>query len=67
MIDVLFIAPGNATGVYQELAKDYSAIEPPTWALLLAESCRSKGYTVSLIDANAEELNGEQVLERIQS
>jgi len=67
MIDVLFIAPGNATGVYQGLAKDYSAIEPPTWALLLAESCRSKGYTVNLIDANAEELNGEQVLERIQS
>jgi len=67
MIDVLFIAPGNATGVYQGLAKDYSAIEPPTWALLLAESCRSKGYTVGLIDANAEELNRGQVLERVQS
>ena len=67
MIDVLFIAPGNATGVYQGLAKDYSAIEPPTWALLLAESCRSNGYTVGLIDSNAEELNGEQVLERVQS
>jgi hypothetical protein len=57
MIDVLFIAPGNATGVYQGLANDYSAIEPPTWALLLAESCRSKGYTVGLIEANAEKLN----------
>jgi anaerobic magnesium-protoporphyrin IX monomethyl ester cyclase len=67
MIDVLFIAPGNATGVYQGLANDYSAIEPPTWALLLAESCRSKGYTVGLIDVNAEQLNGEQVLERVQS
>lgn len=67
MIDILFIAPGNATGVYQGLAKDYSAIEPPTWALLLAESCRSKGYTVGFIDSNAEELNGEQVLERVQS
>jgi len=67
MIDVLFITPGNATGVYQELSKDYSAIEPPTWALLLAESCRSKGYTVSLIDANAEELNKEQVFKRVQS
>jgi anaerobic magnesium-protoporphyrin IX monomethyl ester cyclase len=67
MIDVLFIAPGNATGVYQGLAKDYSAIEPPTWALLLAESCRSKGYTVGLIDSNAEELNGGQILEKVQS
>ena len=67
MIDVLFIAPGNATDIYQGLSENYSAIEPPTWALLLAESCRSKGYTVGLIDSNAEELNGEQVLERVQS
>jgi radical SAM superfamily enzyme YgiQ (UPF0313 family) len=66
-MDVLFIAPGNATGVYQELAKDYSAVEPPTWALLLAESCRSKGYKVGLIDVNAEQLNREQVVERIKS
>jgi radical SAM superfamily enzyme YgiQ (UPF0313 family) len=67
MIDVLFISPGNATGVYQGLSQDYSAIEPPTWALLLAESCRSKGYSVGLIDANAEQLNREQVTERVKS
>jgi radical SAM superfamily enzyme YgiQ (UPF0313 family) len=66
MIDVLFISPGNATGVYQGLSQDYSAIEPPTWALLLAESCRSKGYSVGLIDANAEQLNREQVTERVK-
>jgi len=66
-MDVVFINPGNPTGVYQELSKDYSAIEPPTWALLLAESCRSKGYTVSIIDANAEQLNGEQVYNKIKS
>jgi len=67
MIDVLLISPGNATGIYQDLANDYAAIEPPTWALLLAEACRSKGYTVSLIDANAEKLNREQVFDRIKS
>jgi radical SAM superfamily enzyme YgiQ (UPF0313 family) len=66
-MDVLFIAPGNSTGVYQELSKDYSAIEPPTWALLLAEACRSKEYKVGLIDVNAEKLNREQVVERIKS
>ena len=65
MIDVLFITPGNSTGVYQALANDYAAIEPPTWALLLAEACRSKGYKVGLIDANAEQLNGDQVVNRI--
>ena len=66
MTDVLFIAPGNASGVYQDLAKDYSAIEPPTWALLLAESCRSVGYKVGLVDVNAEQLSKENVIERIK-
>jgi radical SAM superfamily enzyme YgiQ (UPF0313 family) len=63
--DVLFISPGNATGIYQELSSKYSSIEPPTWALLLAQSCRSIGFNVSLIDVNVEELENQQVLERI--
>ena len=33
MYDVVFINPGNAKGIYQDLANDYSAIEPPTWSL----------------------------------
>jgi radical SAM superfamily enzyme YgiQ (UPF0313 family) len=66
MIDVLFITPSSAEEIYQGLATNYSAIEPPTWALLLAESCRSKGYTVELIDANAEQLNRKQVTERVK-
>jgi len=67
MIDVLFISPGNSTGIYQKLADDYAAIEPPTWALLLAESCRSIGHSVGLIDINAERLNKEEVIDRIKS
>ena len=42
-MDIVFIAPSISDKAYQELAKVYSAIETPTWALLLAESCRSKG------------------------
>ena len=65
MIDVLFISPGNSKGIYQELSNDYAAIEPPTWALLLAESCRSKGFKVGLVDINAENLTKEEVLMRV--
>jgi len=65
-MDVLFISPGNASGIYQKLSKDYSAIEPPTWALLLSQSCRSVGYKVGLIDINAEKLNKESVIESIK-
>ena len=49
-LDVLFVTPGNAKRIYQDLAKDYSAIETPTWSLLLAESCRSVGYNVAILD-----------------
>lgn len=66
-MDVLFISPGNSAGVYQDLSKSYAGIEPPTWALLLAESCRSVGFKVGLIDANAEEVSHEEVLERINN
>ena len=66
-LDVLFISPGNSTGVYQDLSKDYSAIEPPTWALLLAESCRSVGFEVGLIDANAEGISKQEVVDRINT
>jgi len=63
---VLFISPGNANGIYQDLAKDYAAVEPPTWALLLAQSCRSVGYSVGLIDINAEQLDNGTVVDRIR-
>ena len=64
-MDVLFIVPGNPQGIYQDLANTYSSIEPPTWALLLAESCRSVKFTVGLIDANAERLSSLEVIDRI--
>ena len=67
MIDVLFISPGNSTGIYQGLSETYSAIEPPTWALLLAQSCRSDGNEVDILDINAEQLDKDSVIDRIKS
>ena len=65
-LDVLFVNPGNHKKIYQDLSKDYSAIETPTWSLLLAESCRSVGYGVAILDACAERLTDEQCVERIK-
>lgn len=64
--DVLFVSPSNDK-IYQDLANKYSAIEPPTWALLLAESCRSVGYEVQILDMNAEKMSYENGLKRIQT
>lgn len=66
-LDVLFINPGNASEIYQDLATSYAAIEPPTWALLLAESVRSKGYKTAILDINAERISNKESLERIKS
>lgn len=65
-IDVCLITPNNAKKIYQSLSSNYSAIEPPTWALLLAQSCRDIGFKVEIIDANAENLSEKEVFERIK-
>ncbi len=65
-LDVLFINPDSSAKAYQGLAAVYSAIEPPTWALLLAESCRSKGFGVGILDCDAERLTLEQSVLRVE-
>ena len=64
-LDVLFVNADSSAQAYQELSKVYSAIEPPTWALLLAQSCRAKGYGVAILDADAERLTLQQSVQRI--
>ena len=66
-LDVLFVKPNNSSKIYQGLSTNYSAIETPTWSLLLAESCRSIGYDVAIMDTCAENLSDEESIERIKS
>ncbi len=65
-IDVVFIIPNNSNKIYQNLSIAYSAIETPTWALLLAESCRSKGFNVKIIDTTAENLSDDDTYQRLK-
>ena len=64
-MDALFVTPNSSEKAYQDLAKVYSAIEPPTWSLLLSESCRSKSYSVEILDTDAERLTLEESANRI--
>ena len=65
-LDCLFLVTKSSKKTYQKLSHTYSAIEPPTWALLLAESTRSVGFKVDILDANAENLSVEKILKRIK-
>jgi len=59
-LDVLFIHPNAAYRIYQDLAQNYSAIEPPIWAGMLASHCRLKGFGVDILDCEALHLNDDQ-------
>jgi len=64
-LDVLFVNADSSAQAYQDLSKDFSAIEPPTWALLLAQSCRAKNFGVAILDCGAERLTHAQAAQRI--
>lgn len=65
-MDLLFVIPDSSAKAYQGLATVYSAVEPPTWALLLAESCRAIGSSVAILDCDAERLTINQSIRRIE-
>jgi anaerobic magnesium-protoporphyrin IX monomethyl ester cyclase len=65
LMDIVFVNTNSAKQIYQPLATRWSAIEPPTWSLLLAQSCRSKGYEVAILDAIAENLSHEETALRV--
>ena len=59
-LDVLFVHANASKKIYQDLAKDFSAIEPPIWAGMLANHCRHKGFSVDILDCEALHLDEEQ-------
>lgn len=64
-LDLLVIAPGNNKVIYQELAQEYAAIEPPIWASLITQFARKKGYGVAIVDQEAEGLSVESIVSRV--
>ncbi|MBM4049093.1 MAG: radical SAM protein, partial [Planctomycetes bacterium] len=64
-VDLLLISPGSRTRAYQSLAATLAAIEPPVWAGLMATFIRRRGFSVRVLDANAEDLTPDETAERI--
>ena len=54
MIDILYVHANASDKIYQDLAENHAAIEPPIWAAMLANSARSQGYKVEILDAEAD-------------
>ena len=66
-IDVCFVIPSTAKKAYQDLSKTYSAIEPPTWALLLAQSLRKNKYESVILDFEANFKKQNESIEMIEN
>jgi len=65
MLDLLIVNPGGRTHVYQGLGAELAAVEPPVWAGLIATYIRQRGFSVGILDANAENLSPEETAEKI--
>jgi radical SAM superfamily enzyme YgiQ (UPF0313 family) len=60
-LDLLIVHPGAAHGIYGELGDDLVAIEPPLWARILAGYVRDRGFTVEIVDAEADRVGPDEV------
>lgn len=64
-LDILFVHPNASGEIYQSLSLEHSAIETPIWAAMLANSARNKGFSVGILDAEAERLTASEAARRI--
>jgi radical SAM superfamily enzyme YgiQ (UPF0313 family) len=64
-LDLVLVNPGNRREVFQSLATDLAAIEPPVWAGLIATFIRSRGFIVKIVDAEGEGLSVDETVSRI--
>ena len=63
--DLVLVNPGNRAKIYQSLGARLTAVENPVWAGLIASFVRNKGFSVQIVDAEAEELTPEQTAARV--
>ena len=66
-LDLVLINPGARTAIYQSLGTSLTAVENPIWAGLIATFVRRRGYSVEVVDAEADELSPTQLAERVEA
>lgn len=65
-LDILFISTTDSKRIYQDLSKDFSAIEPPIWAGMLTSHCIKRGFGAQILDCEALCLDHEQAASQIK-
>jgi radical SAM superfamily enzyme YgiQ (UPF0313 family) len=65
--DIVFINPGDRKAVFQELGKNLTAIEPPFQIASYAAYLRNNGFSVAIIDANAENISPNETTQKVKA
>ncbi len=58
-MDLVLVNPND------RITTDLSAIEPPFWCMMLASYVKERGYSVAIVDAEAENLTPEKTAQRV--
>ena len=64
-LDVLLVNPSSQKQMYGKLGVSLAACEPPIWTALLAAHLRQQGYSVAIMDAEAESWSTEHTADKI--
>ena len=65
MTDVLLINPGDRKMTFQELGKDFAAIETPYWVVSIASFLRNNKFSVEVIDSDVENYTPEETAKKV--
>lgn len=65
-MDLLLIHPNDQKAVYGDTLK-YVACEPPYWCAVAAQYCIDRGIDVKILDAEAEDISADDVIDRVMS
>ena len=66
-LDLLLINPGGRYKIYQKLATNLTAVEPPLWCRLIGGYARDRDFFVEIIDCEAENLETAAIAERVKA
>jgi len=66
MLDIVFVHANSSQLVYQGLAKDHAAIEPPIWAYLLHNHCMTRHINSAVLDCEVYQLSDDRCIEALE-
>jgi len=66
-VDLVLVNPGGREQLYQSLGSSLTAIEPPLWCRLIAGYALDRGWSVQIVDSEADSLGPDSLARKIEA